>query len=70
VPTRAPCGKTGLANYTLVINLGGMGVTTVWWSCAECGSYAELPADETVGFEIGCPDCPGAMSEQWEWDAA
>lgn len=73
-------GKSGLANYTRVITLDAMVGTSVaeatsagpaaWWSCEGCGSYAELPAEETAGFTIECPDCPGVMIAQWEWDAA
>ncbi|GAA1860520.1 hypothetical protein GCM10009836_45850 [Pseudonocardia ailaonensis] len=41
---------------------------TVWWSCAGCGSYAELPAEESEGFDITCPDCAADMTPQWTWD--
>ncbi|MEU7811009.1 hypothetical protein [Pseudonocardia sp. NPDC049154] len=41
---------------------------TLWWSCAACGSYAELPAEESEGFDIGCPDCRDPMTAQWFWD--
>ena len=41
---------------------------TVWWSCATCGSYAELPAEESTGFDLACPDCPGELTPQWIWE--
>lgn len=44
--------------------------TTAWWTCSECGGDAELPATETVGFEVVCPDCTGPMAEQWRWESA
>jgi len=42
---------------------------TVWWSCPECGSYAEM-TDETVGFAVSCPDCQDPMVAQWVWEEA
>lgn len=42
--------------------------TTGWWTCSDCGADAELPAPDTSGFLVACPDCPGAMAEQWSWD--
>jgi hypothetical protein len=59
---------SALANYTDVITLGVMG-DTLWWSCAACGSYAELPAVESEGFDIPCPDCRSPMTAQWFWEA-
>ncbi|GAA2874451.1 hypothetical protein GCM10010472_34770 [Pseudonocardia halophobica] len=50
-----------------MITLGAMS-DTLWWSCAACGSYAELPAEESEGFDIGCPDCRSPMTAQWFWD--
>jgi hypothetical protein len=41
---------------------------TVWWSCPECGSYAELSAEESIGFAIACPDCQDPMVPQWRWE--
>ncbi|GAA4556618.1 hypothetical protein [Pseudonocardia xishanensis] len=41
---------------------------SAWWSCPECGSYAELSAEETVGFTVECPDCRGSMVSQWVWE--
>ncbi|WP_176921503.1 hypothetical protein [Pseudonocardia oroxyli] len=41
---------------------------TVWWSCPECGSYAEMSGEETAGFAVECPDCPNPMVSQWVWD--
>ena len=43
---------------------------TVWWSCSDCDVDVELPATETAGFQLPCPDCPGSLSESWRWDAA
>jgi hypothetical protein len=42
----------------------------VWWSCEHCGVDVELPADDTAGFLLGCPDCPGTLVELWHWEAA
>jgi hypothetical protein len=44
--------------------------TTGWWMCTQCGADAELPATDTAGFRVACPDCGGGMAEQWRWDAA
>jgi hypothetical protein len=46
------------------------GTTTGWWSCPECAVDAELSDAATAGCEVPCPDCGGAMVEQWRWDAA
>jgi len=59
--------RVALANDTDVITLGEMG-DTVWWSCAGCGSYAELPAVESEGFDLTCPDCAAELVPQWVWD--
>jgi uncharacterized paraquat-inducible protein A len=44
--------------------------TTGWWTCTDCGADAELPAADTAGFRVACPDCGGGMTEQWRWDPA
>jgi hypothetical protein len=41
---------------------------SVWWSCADCGIDVELPAADTAGFVVPCPDCPGALDELWRWE--
>ncbi|MEQ3549158.1 hypothetical protein WIS52_01635 [Pseudonocardia nematodicida] len=41
-----------------------------WRRCDGCGSQAELPAAETAGAAVPCPDCTGAMAEEWSWVAA
>ncbi len=41
---------------------------TGWWTCSECGVDAELPATETAGFRVACPDCDAAMAERWRWE--
>ncbi|MBW0105589.1 hypothetical protein [Pseudonocardia sp. KRD291] len=43
---------------------------TAWCSCSGCGVEAELPAEETAGVEVPCPDCAGPMSELWSWESA
>jgi hypothetical protein len=43
---------------------------TGWWACSECGVEAELPAPDTLGLMVTCPDCAGEMQEQWYWDSA
>ncbi|MGQ0574347.1 MAG: hypothetical protein ACT4RN_09105 [Pseudonocardia sp.] len=42
--------------------------TTGWWTCSDCGAEAELPASDTSGFRVPCPDCAGALTELWSWD--
>ncbi|SFO38989.1 hypothetical protein SAMN05216207_105027 [Pseudonocardia ammonioxydans] len=41
-----------------------------WCRCAGCGVQAELPAGETAGVEVPCPDCAGPMTEEWTWETA
>lgn len=41
-----------------------------WWTCAECGVEAELPASDTAGFVVACPDCDAEMVELWSWEPA
>jgi len=43
--------------------------TTGWWTCSDCGVDAALPALDTAGFLVGCPDCDGVMAEQWHWES-
>ena len=42
--------------------------TIVWWTCAGCTVEVELPAADTAGFLVPCPDCGDAMDEPWEWE--
>ncbi|NMI00242.1 hypothetical protein [Pseudonocardia acidicola] len=42
--------------------------TIGWWGCADCGGDAELPAADTAGYQVSCPDCSGVMAEQWQWE--
>lgn len=42
--------------------------TTGWWACSDCGVEAELPALETTGFRLACPDCDGELVELWSWE--
>ncbi len=42
---------------------------TGWWTCTGCGVDAALPATDTVGFVVECPDCAGSMVELWCWEA-
>ncbi|GAA1306445.1 hypothetical protein [Pseudonocardia xinjiangensis] len=44
--------------------------TTGWWNCLGCSVEVELPVTATSGFQVPCPDCGEAMTEQWQWDAA
>ncbi len=44
--------------------------TAVWWSCSDCGIDVELPAADTAGFVVPCPDCPGSLDELWRWEPA
>ncbi|MBC3193450.1 hypothetical protein H7X46_20525 [Pseudonocardia sp. C8] len=41
-----------------------------WCRCAGCGAEAELPATETTGVAVPCPDCADPMAEEWTWEAA
>lgn len=41
-----------------------------WCRCAGCGAEAELPAAETAGVEVPCPDCADPMSEEFSWETA
>jgi hypothetical protein len=43
-------------------------ITAGWWLCAECGAEVQLPATETTGYVLTCPDCPGEIAPMWEWD--
>jgi hypothetical protein len=40
----------------------------VWWGCSDCGVDVELPAADTAGFLLPCPDCPGSLQELWRWE--
>ncbi len=40
----------------------------VWSRCADCGIDVELPAADTAGFVVPCPDCPGSLHELWRWE--
>jgi uncharacterized paraquat-inducible protein A len=44
--------------------------TTVWWTCLDCGVDAEMPAPDSAGGTVPCPDCTAEMAEQWRWDSA
>ena len=44
------------------------GSVTVWWSCDGCGIDVELPAVQTAGFLLPCPDCSGPLHELWRWE--
>lgn len=41
-----------------------------WWLCPECGAEAQLPAAETAGVVVSCPDCSAELAPMWEWDEA
>jgi uncharacterized paraquat-inducible protein A len=43
---------------------------TGWWRCTDCDGLAELPAPDAGGLQVACPDCTGAMAEEWRWDLA
>ena len=42
----------------------------VWWTCAECDAYVELPDAGTSGFVVPCPDCAEPLHEVWRWERA
>lgn len=41
---------------------------TGWWTCLDCGVEAELPAPDTAGFLVPCPDCDREMAQLWSWE--
>ncbi|BBG04038.1 hypothetical protein C8E95_2393 [Pseudonocardia autotrophica] len=41
-----------------------------WCRCPGCGTEAELPAVETVGIAVPCPDCTDPMVPEWTWESA
>lgn len=43
---------------------------TAWCRCSGCGGEAELPAEETTGVDVPCPDCTTPMNELWSWETA
>lgn len=64
----SPPRMTGLS-----FTLGPMDATmstTVWWTCLDCGVDAEMPAPDSAGGTVPCPDCTAEMAEQWRWDSA
>ena len=42
----------------------------LWSTCSACGVDVELPAGETAGYLLSCPDCPGTLHEMWCWEPA
>ena len=42
----------------------------VWWTCTACDADVELPAVESEGFVVACPDCTGPLHELWRWAPA
>jgi hypothetical protein len=68
-PAEPPCRMTDVS-FTLC----GVDVTNpvlaaaVWWTCSDCGVDVELPAGETAGYLLSCPDCPGSLHEMWCWE--
>lgn len=46
------------------------GTEVAWCRCTGCGAEAELPARETDGVAVPCPDCAGAMAQEWTWEVA
>lgn len=41
-----------------------------WCRCPGCGTEAELPAAETTGIAVPCPDCTDPMVQEWTWESA